>query len=413
MPSAIIPGQTTWSMTRDDNGQRTYKIKFQVLCGQGDGPATIIQTPGLPQEGDFWIIDNDVDLWATCKQGATVTPKFEDNIITCFIVEFTFSTKPDQRCNATRVEDPLLEPQKVSGNFVKYTEEVTEDRFGKTIQTSSFQQIRGPQVEFDANRPTIRISQNVPDLQLELVGPMQDTLNEFEMWGLPPRCIKLSSFSWTRNFLGQCSVYFTREFEFDINIKHDLITGDIISGFDRDLLDESNMVLNGHWDEATDNWVVDNIVPGVPADHNNPAHYIQALDRRDTPIKVTLDGEGKPITKRVSGAIASITNPDNSFNPNGTWVITVTGAFTFTLDNTTLGPFPNNILVTTVTAHGMSTGNVVAISHVDEIDNIIPVSGEWENLSATKAAKIHVEKYNESDFLLLNVPTDFTTGQAP
>ncbi len=278
-------------MSRDSEGHRTYKVKYLVECAVADGPGIALRCPGLPFPGSRWVIDNEVDLWATCRWDADVTPLVSDgDPNTLFEIEFTFSTKPFDRksCKDTEITDPLLEPQKISGSFVKYTEEATTDRLGFPIKNSAHEQLRGPQVEFDANRPQVRIEQNVAILGLPIFSAMVDCVNAFPMWGLGPRKIKLSNVTWEKKFQGSCQPYYTRTLEFEIRY----------DGFDRDLLDEGTKVLHGHWNTTTGMWDLDNIA-GAPPDKNNPNHFDRFKDRQGENCRVILNGQGIPSGIRV------------------------------------------------------------------------------------------------------------------
>jgi len=212
-------------------------------------------------------------LWAFCKPTLVVSvhQEREGDPTKLWKVENTYSTKPSKRCQDESIEDPLLEPQKVSGGFVKYTEEATEDRNGVAIKSSSHEMFRGAQVEFDANRPTVRIEQNTARLGLATFTEMIDTVNDRTLWGLAARKIKLSNITWSRNLYGQCNFYFTRNFEFDINF----------NTFDRKLIDEGTKVLNPDL---------------VGADKDNPKHFIRYKDANDENTRVILDGNGNALT---------------------------------------------------------------------------------------------------------------------
>jgi hypothetical protein len=130
-----------------------------------------------------------------------------------------------------------LEPQKISGTFAKYTKEAVFDRNGNAIVTSSWERMKGPEVEFDHNRPAVRVEQNVVALDLATVAPMIDTVNDATLWGLAERTIKLTNFAWERKLYGSCNFYYTRVFDFDIDY----------NTWDRNLLDEGTKCLNGEW----------------------------------------------------------------------------------------------------------------------------------------------------------------------
>lgn len=386
-------------MIRDEEGHREYKVQHLVEADPTDGPANVLQTPGLPLPGSLWIVDNDVDIWAWCRFNTDVRlhPDYrEGEKAKWWIVEQTFGTKPPplQRCQDQQFDDPLLEPPKISGEFVKRSEETVRDRFGAPVINSAWEQLRGPQIEFDVSSPAVRIEQNVARLGLELFGPMVNTVNAFPLWGLPRRCIKLSNVSWERKYYGQCYPYYTRTLEFEINVTSDE-NGLLVSGFDRELLDEGTKALNGHWDDASGNWVIDNIGGSAPS-RFNPSHFIRVKDRQGENMRVVLDGLGKPINKKVMGTITDVSQ--------------------------------GTPMIVTSAGHGLSTNDIVAITQVVGIPEVndewqITVvstnafslngsvasgvyggGGVWQNVGATGPGKVRVEKYSESNFLLLGIP---------
>jgi hypothetical protein len=295
-----MPGQTYWDLTRDTEGHREYKVKFRVRTDTTEGPATALQCPGLPVPGSWWIVDDDVDLWAWCRANSGVKPAISDEPGNWWELDFTFATKPpdhkQQRCQDTPIEDPLLEPQKVSGAFTKYTEEASYDRFGMPIINSAFEQVRGPQAEFDKNRPSVKIEQNVANLGLEVFAPMVDTLNMLPQWGLPVRCIKLSNVSWELKFYGSCYVYYTRTFDFDVRF----------DTFDRNVLDEGTKVLRGSWQKDPTKahygkYVVDADVAAQPTPYLNPTNFIRFKDWHGENTRVILDGQGRPVDTSFTG----------------------------------------------------------------------------------------------------------------
>lgn len=463
MATTLVDGQRAWSMTRDTEGHREYKIKFLVRCSSPkDGPAIALQTSGLPQVGSQWNFDNDVDQYAYCKENASVTSVVSNKPNKFFEIEFTFSTKPDdKRCKDQQIEDPLLTPQEVSGDFVKYNEESTKDRFDKFITNSAWEQLRGHQVEFDQNRPQVTIKQNVPSLELDLITSLQDKVNADTLWGIPKRCIKLSHIKWERKFYGQCFVYYARTFTFDIRQ----------DSFDRDLLDEGNKVLKGHWDKVTGEWILD-FVAGEPPDPQNPSHFIQFKDKKGENCRVVLNGRGLPADVIVrspgftppypGGYIAitastgqpltntsvwlpyggNVTNwnilrvyqigdlvtsnqtaPGFTNNPSGgLWISVVNN----NLGNTPIGnnqggvPPAGDITVSFDPAHWQFIGQG-PFGNTQYLQFRPVEMGDWDAATVyspgdivyepdptpTEAGSIHVEKYDEADFLQLGIPTSF------
>jgi len=281
----------TWGGDRDEEGHRTFTVVHLVRTDDfDDGPQIVMNTPGLPAIGSFWNFGNDVDVWAFCypDMNVKIHKEKEGDPNKHWRVRQKFSTIPLKRCQDETIEDPLLEPQKISGSFVKYTKEASQDRFGNMIKNSAHETYRGPQVEFDHNRPTVRIEQNQALLGLDTFTEIVDTVNDAPLWGLGVRKIKLSDVSWERKLYGLCNFYYTRVFDFDIDFKT----------FDREILDEGTKVLNGDWPVGTgtqtDGWILQNIAGEAP-DKNNPQHFNRFKDRHGENARVILDGNGEPL----------------------------------------------------------------------------------------------------------------------
>ncbi len=283
MTASLINGHRVWSMSRDKEGHREYRINHQVQAATTDGPYVVMRTAGLPAIGSVWNFDNDLDPWAFCRPTMKITPRVRDEPNTIWDVEQTFSTfsrQPD-RCQDETIEDPLLEPNGISGSFVKYVKEVSQDKDGDAIRSTGFELLRGSQMEFDHNRPTVVISQNVASLGLATFTEMIDTVNSTTLWGLGARKIKLSNVSWERKLYGLCNFYYTRQFEFDIDF----------TNFDRDVLDEGTKVINGFWEES--GWTLKNIDGGPPS-VSNPEHFLRYTDRKGNLATTPLQSNGKP-----------------------------------------------------------------------------------------------------------------------
>lgn len=295
--SAALRGARWWEMDRDDEGHRTYKLCWEVQCSDKfDGPAVVFHTPGMPLPGSLWNFGNDVDLWAWCRptQSAKQMVKNEPNF--WWEVEQTFSTKPPthnkNRCINNEIQDPLQEPFKISGGYTKFKKEAVLDMNGFAIVNSAFEQIRGPENEWDENHPTVKIEQNVPALQYPLLCSMVDTVNVAPLWGFMPRMIKLSNISWERKFYKTCYLYYSRSLEFEVDY----------NTWDRNVLDEGTKALSGHWGRGPDEpppntgqtgWILDKI-GGQNPNPSNPAHFIRFVDRKGNPSKVVLNGAGIP-----------------------------------------------------------------------------------------------------------------------
>lgn len=274
--TAEVKGRIDWSLNRDNDGHREYKIRFHVETTDPlDGPAVVYFATGAPAIGAPWAYGNDSDPWAFCYPGATVTPIITREPNKHWILENTFGTKPLRRCQTASIENPLSEPQKLSGSFVKYVREMQRYYTGDLILSSSHERIQG--LEIDAARASVVVEQNVSSLGLPTFTAMIDTLNDATLWGLPARRIKLSNISWERKLYGTCTYYYTRKFEFDVRF----------DGFD--LYDVADAGYKRFHIEK---------YPDTPANRANPTKYIIAKEDRgeNPPEKILLDGNGSPLT---------------------------------------------------------------------------------------------------------------------
>lgn len=300
--AAEIRGWSYGPAQRDTDGHRAYKVVLRVATAQADGPvvAMLAADAYLPMGGYYdppSAAAAETDIYAYRRQETTVRPAggLDNTAVNQWLVELTYSTKNDTKsCKESQPGNPLLEPMKVSGGFTKYTEEATFDRFGNYIVSSSHELMRGAQTEFDANRPSVKVEQNVAALQLPLLAALVDCVNDATLWGLPARCVKLSNAEWEVKYYGSCFSYYTRKLEFDIRY----------DGFDRDLLDEGSKVLHGRWHPTLDQWQLIDIA-GSPPNPANPMHFDRYKDRNNENTRVLLNGAGIPISTDPSGTATS------------------------------------------------------------------------------------------------------------
>jgi hypothetical protein len=258
-------------LDRDGDGHRTYKVTYIVTSLVTDGPFAVLNAAGLPATGAVWSNAaahewaTDTDSWAFCLPTCSVRPVRQgQQPARVWHVEKTFTTRPIKRCQDDSIEDPLLEPPRISGGFSKFIEEAQIDRHGDPIVSSSHERLTGPLLDKDNNRPTVRIEMNVADLNLDVFSEMIDTVNDAPLWGLDARMIKLSDAPWEQKFYGTCSVYYTISYEFEIDRQT----------FDRDVLDEGTLEL----------------MPG--GSPWNPKHFKAIKEDLGENRKAILDGSG-------------------------------------------------------------------------------------------------------------------------
>lgn len=444
MTTQIIGGPHTWEGSRDAEGHREYKITWLIrgssTAGAADGPRNVLTTAGLPAIGSTWSFGGDVDPWAWCRPESSMKAykQEEGEPFRFWTLEQTFSTKPQKRCSDTNIENPLLEPQKLSGGFARDKEEAYQDRYGRPILNSALEQFRGPQVEFDGARPIIRVEQNVSVLNWALVAGMVNTVNFLPLWGFPRRAVRMGNADWERKYYGTCFRYYTRKFEFEMNVTISPSTGLATSGWDRDLLDESTSVLGG----ANAKWVGDEwqpgLIDGAAPSRFNPKHFVQFVDKKGAHKKGILNGAGLPAgsVTTTTGLYTTIVNNNlgNSLTNSSKWLPVVgdylndslrnwdgsihyvRGNFTgYQFGPTAGGGFEYYVCIKDNVGENpvflpavhwlrlpyapQSLGTYNAASNYLIGDVVSQVSG-----SETGVGYLHVEKYNESVFSLLGIP---------
>lgn len=289
-----ITGFRTVGAEIDEEGYRTYHLTTLIETDDPlDGPLTVMTTAGLPVPGTQWSFGNDYDPWSFCYPSMRVSihDEREGDPTYYWAVEQTFSNKPLKRCQDSKIEDPLLEPMKISGSWVKKQREATFNRFGTRILSSSFEPIKGNVVEFDECIDTVTIEQNVPLLGLPTFTAIKNNVNDRVLWGMAPRTIKFSNVSWERQIFGQCGYYYTRKLEFEIDA----------NTWDRDVPDEGDKMIDGYWlKDSSGDWnyqvqYVDRTINDDTIDPSDPRNFIRAKDPHDQPFHVQLNGYGAPL----------------------------------------------------------------------------------------------------------------------
>lgn len=413
--AAFVVGPRTWSGSVDDDGHRTYKVVWRVKTESfEDGPKAVMDCPDLPRTGDIWSISSDLDPWAWCRRNVTANPVIEGEPNLDWLVEQTFSTKPLPHCQDDVIDDPLIYPDKVSGSFRTLSREAASDRFGRRLMNSAHEQLRGPNVEFDQGFATVRIEQNRSQLDFDDLTEKIHTVNDAALWGFAARCIKLSRVSWECLYTGHCVPYVKRVLEFDIDPR----------SWDREVWDEGTLVLRGKWSPDGGEWIIAT-VNGKPADPNNPKHFQQFADPNGNPRHSFLNGGGLPADSSIASTDKYVSrkgsNVGNTLDNTEWWIPLIDVNPPKQWNSLFFYPLGARVLV--------GAAQWLAVDDVPPGDLNPAVSDMWESLPTffndgsynagstyvkgayvnalirTRVAKIHVEYYNESNFLELGVPT--------
>jgi len=276
---AVATGRIAWKLTRDEEGYRHYDLTTRVVTNNTlDGPFQVMNAAGLPTVGSPWSFGNDFDAWSYCWPTMEVTPDIEEEPNYYWKVTQRFSNKPFARCQDQQIENPLMEPPRISGTFVKRTKMIEADRNDKAIKSSSHEVIHG--IEKDASTPTVTIEINLGTIDLDNLTAIIDTVNDATLWGFPKRCIKLSNLTWVRNVYGVCGYYYTLRFDFDI---------------DTETFDEKKVLDRGLKKFDTARW--GNVGTGDAA-REDPEKFIMIRDKNGEKVTepMLLDGYGNVLT---------------------------------------------------------------------------------------------------------------------
>lgn len=282
--SAVVLGRVDWDLKRNDRGHRDYMVRWLIETSSvDDGPQVVMTAAGLPLMGAAWAFGNDNDPWAFCWPEMTVTPqtdaKGEPNCL--WVAEQTFTTRMLTRCMTLSIENPLMEPPRISGSFVEQKREKQRDRNDVLLTTSAGEPYSGQLIEIDESHPTVNMEFTTLANQLAVFTPYMQKVNDRDLWGVGRRMIKLSGGNWQRKVWGTCTFYYVTSLEFRIHPRT----------WDRKLEDYGNWCLNP---EMLKNYATQPVPNSVKDTwRKDPKTYcVQYKDRNQENAKCFLDGHG-------------------------------------------------------------------------------------------------------------------------
>jgi hypothetical protein len=223
--SAYLVGLKSHSLSRDEDGHRTYDVTWQFRTNSYlDGPEIVLAAVNtlLPPLGSAYAIDNDYDPWAfrTPELSISVHKDAEEGEPTLdWMVNTKYTTKPMARCMYPPIDNPLLEPFTLSGDFVHVSREMKVDKDGKPLRHPNFEPITGPEVEDKVSYPSIAIGFNTGVLPLSTYVLLINKVNDSPLWGLPSRCIRFTDAKWERVLYGSCFYYYKVTYTFECNLE--------------------------------------------------------------------------------------------------------------------------------------------------------------------------------------------------
>lgn len=223
-----LVGPIAHRFRRDEEGHRFYEIDWHIQTFYqhqniahilGNWPLFAVGAP--LQLAIHWPESIGVDLWAFCTPELNIAPHpdaGDNGPVRNWVITSYWSTKQSWRCQLNPIENPLMEPWDITGDFVHEQRTASVDRFGKPLLFPNFQVIKGPATEYQYSYPTINITFNSATLPLSTYVNLINNVNDATLWGLPPRCVRFTDAKWSRKVYGNCFYYFetTYTFQFDI-----------------------------------------------------------------------------------------------------------------------------------------------------------------------------------------------------
>lgn len=403
-------GPRKFQASRDSYGDREYKVTYLVgTTSNQEGPCLAMQTPGLPATGSTYAYGTgEVDVWAWCRPEIDVVEvggHQDGDFPYHFLVTRTFSTKTRPRdqerphkqngSSDNDVMNPLNEPQKISGGFLRFTEQGLVDRFGNRIRNSAWELIAGPNNEWDNSRDVINVEQNVLFLERTLISSMRDCVNSTPMWGYPVRSIKLSEFDWSKHWVKGVSYYYTRRFKFEARVKLDNVSRTILIT----ITNGSNIItLPGlvafQSSDIGRTLTGTGIAPGTTISSLADNNYTAILSNPATASGTNLITLGA--TNFLVGDWDRDVNDEGTKALRGHWNVDGVTPRYWVTDAGVDKNNPSDFINTQDTNgnFGKVFLNGAGIPHLPSRDGTDP-------------AKIHIEKYPQANFALLGVPLDF------
>ena len=196
------PGKPIKSkMQLDQEFHRTYTSTYQVIAGHEASPIRVAQAGGLPDFGQYYTWYESADFWAFCT-GATLDCMTDDIEVgglrgKKWIITTTHTSRPSTGSTSSNHprNSPLDDLPTVSGSFVGKTTPVFRDKDGNVIQNSAGQ-VYMPPAEVDDAHDSLNLSYNFGYINLRQRAETRGKVNSTAMWGLDPRMIKLTQWSY-------------------------------------------------------------------------------------------------------------------------------------------------------------------------------------------------------------------------
>ena len=277
----------------DEEFGRSYTSTYEVVTNDAtDGPALVLTATGLPAFGAPYSWYNTFDDFAYCVGGSATLRELKATRMLWTVTikhETPKSSKSGGKGATSRQpstgspnpiserQDPVNEPWEISGSFAQYQRPATKDMFGDPIQ-NTVEEPFIPAIEVDDSRRTLVLRKNTATLNLGTWSDYSNTVNSDPMWGLLPRQVKLTQWSWSIRWYGPQKSYIENVYEFHISNDRD-DQGNVVGW--------THVILNEGFRKLVD------------SQSDNPETRYQRIALKDQPTNkpTMLDDIGVPIVK--------------------------------------------------------------------------------------------------------------------
>jgi hypothetical protein len=170
----------------DENFQRTYAIKYKVMCTNGTGPGYVRNNLGWTIGTSTYAYGSESDLNAKCNNITVDGPTFGPEPVYSATVSFG---KYDPFVEE-HIENPLSQPLKVTFEGVSYQRVIDLDINGNPIDNTAGDPF-DPGIEADEIRQTFRVVQNFASpINPFNIFSFGNCVNSDTWFGFPPKSIK-------------------------------------------------------------------------------------------------------------------------------------------------------------------------------------------------------------------------------
>lgn len=212
---SALPCSVTGGITRA--GHRYYDAVWKVRTdSRTDGLVTVLLDSALPvylypfvwvSEWDYGAFRKEISGQLTSEEGTlklwTVTLHYDSEPL------------PEGRHDSNRRDDPRLWPIDISGDFLVQQVPLEKDRTGAAVTNSAGDLFEGR--TRDASFPTLVLTKNYSDIDLDYVAQYRDSVNTETFFGLIARKWKLGRVAWQQLRHGLAMTYYRVTFEFSAN----------------------------------------------------------------------------------------------------------------------------------------------------------------------------------------------------